>query len=190
VSQPDRRGAVDRAIDDVLVAARADAPWAFERLYELLAPTVAGYLRMHGAQDAEEVTNEVMLGVFRGLHGFEGDAAGFRSWVFTIAHRRLIDDRRRRSVRVETTELQPQHERVGGDVERDALAQLGDGRTEALLAHLTDDQREVIVLRVVGDLSVEQAAEVLNKRPGAIKMLQRRGLARLRRIIEDQGVTS
>jgi RNA polymerase sigma factor (sigma-70 family) len=190
VSEPDRQGSRDRAIDDVLVAARADAPWAFERLYDLLAPSVAGYLGMHGARDPDEMTNEVMLGVFRGLDGFEGDAVGFRSWVFTIAHRRLIDDRRRRSARVETTDLQPQHEQVGGDAESEALDRMETDAIRELLEQLTEDQRAVILLRVVGDLSVEDTARVLGKRPGAIKMLQRRGLARLRRILETQGVTS
>jgi RNA polymerase sigma factor (sigma-70 family) len=190
VSEPERPRAADRVLDDVIVAARANAPWAFERLYESFAPRVAGYLRMHGARDPDALTNEVMLGVFRGLHGFEGDTANFRSWVFTIAHRRLIDERRRRSARVETTTLEAQPEPHGGDAEREALDRLGGDRVRELLDHLTDDQRAVILLRVVGDLSVTDVAHVLGKRPGAIKMLQRRGLARLRGILEAQGVTS
>ena len=51
------------------------------------------------------------------------------------------------------------------------------------LAQLTPDQREVILLRVVADLSVADAAEVLGKQPGAIKTLQRRALASLRRLL-------
>lgn len=190
MSESDRQGSRDRTIDDLLVAARADAPWAFERLYGLLAPAVAGYLRMHGARDPDEMTNEVMLGVFRGLASFEGDAVGFRSWVFTIAHRRLIDDRRRRAARVETTDLASRHEPTGGDAESEALEQMETDAIRELLEELTEDQRAVILLRVVGDLSVEDAAQVLGKRVGAIKMLQRRGLARLRRLLEAQGVTS
>lgn len=177
--------------DDVLRAARANAPWAFERLYDTLAPSVAGYLRLRGADDPEGVTNEVMLGVFRGLGGFEGDEPGFRSWVFTIAHRRLIDERRRRAARPRAdAELTERHDRAAGDVEDEAAARLGGHRVVTLLDQLTEDQRDVILLRVVGDLSVEETARVLGKRQGAVKMLQRRGLTTLRRILEQEGVTS
>jgi RNA polymerase sigma factor (sigma-70 family) len=181
----------DAVFDDVLTAAKANAPWAFERIYEQFAPAVAGYLRLRGAPDPEGTTNEVLLGVFRGLPRFEGDAAGFRSWVFTIAHHRLVDERRRSSSRVETTEwVQARHETAGGDAELEAVAALDEVWIRELLEHLTDEQRDVILLRVLGDLSVDEVAELLGKRQGAVKMLQRRGLAALRRLIEHEGVTS
>jgi RNA polymerase sigma factor (sigma-70 family) len=111
--------------------------------------------------------------------------------VFTIAHHRLIDERRRTSARVETTEwVEGHHEPAGGDVELEAVAGLDDVWIRELLEHLTEEQRDVILLRVLADLSVDEVAELLGKRPGAIKMLQRRGLATLRRLLEHQGVTS
>lgn len=184
-------GVTGEVLEDVLVAARANAPWAFEELYTRFAPAVAGYLRMRGATDPEGLTNEAMLGVFRGLPSFEGDVAGFRSWLFTIAHRRLIDERRRGSVRPQTAELlDERHEFPGGNVEQEAFAVLGHDRVAGLLAELTEEQRDVVLLRVVADLSVDEVAQVLGKRVGAIKMLQRRGLATLRRILESEGVTS
>jgi RNA polymerase sigma factor (sigma-70 family) len=191
VARPGDDGVAGEVLEEVLVAARADAPWAFERLYSRFGPMVAGYLRMHGAADPEGLTNEVMLGVFRGLPSFEGDIAGFRSWLFTIAHRRLIDDRRRASVRPQTDELHhDRHETTGGDVELEAESQLERDRVHALLEGLTHEQREVVLLRVVADLSIEEVARILGKRPGAVKMLQRRGLASLRRRLEAEGVTS
>ena len=187
----ERSGLGEEAFADVLAAARADAPWAFERLYTELAPAVAGYLRLRGAREPEDLTNEVMLGVFRGLDGFDGDAAGFRSWVFTIAHRRVIDERRRRAARPETDgHLDPEAVLSGGDVEQEALAGLGEGEVRALLAELTDDQRDVLLLRIVADLSVDEVARITGKQPGAVKMLQRRGLAALRRLLEREAVTS
>ena len=81
--------------DRVLAAARTDAGWAYERLYRDLSPSVCGYFRVQGAREPEDLTSEVFLGAFRGLGGFSGDEAQFRSWVFTIAHRRLTDERRR-----------------------------------------------------------------------------------------------
>lgn len=184
-------GLAGELLDDVVAAARAGAPWAFERLYGRFAPQVGGYLRAHGGGDPEGLTNEVMLGVFRGLPRFEGDGAAFRSWLFTIAHRRLIDERRRASTRPHTAELADLDEqRSGGDVEEEAVTNLFDDGIQALLARLTPEQREVVLLRVVADLSISEVARVLGKRPGAIKMLQRRGLATLRRVLEQEGVTS
>ena len=82
------------AFDDVLAAAQAGAGWAFEVLYRDLAPAVTGYLRLHGAAEPDDLASETFLGVFTGLAGFSGDEDALRSWVFTIAHRRLIEDRR------------------------------------------------------------------------------------------------
>src|SRR4051812_28950280 len=85
--------------DDVLTAAQAGAAWAFEVLYRDLAPSVTGYLRLHRAVEPDDLASETFIGVFTGLSAFSGDEAALRAWVFTIAHRRLVDDWRRRSRR-------------------------------------------------------------------------------------------
>lgn len=97
--------ALGEAFDEVLVAAQAGAGWAFARLYDDLAGIVAGYLRLRGAAEPDDVTSETFLAVFRGLGSFTGGEQQFRSWVFTIAHRRLLDEHRYRSRRPATTEL-------------------------------------------------------------------------------------
>lgn len=62
-------------------------------------------------------------------------------------------------------------------------------RVDALLDRLSPDQREVIALRVVADLTVEQTAAALGKSYEAVKTLQGRGLAALRRATsEEEGV--
>ena len=69
--------------------------------------------------------------------------------------------------------------------EADALTTLDDERIRAVLGGLRPDQREVITLRIVGDLTAEQVAQVLGKSRGAVKALQRRGVAALRRRLEE-----
>lgn len=178
------------AFAEVLTAARAGAGWAFERLFDELSPAVAGYLRLRGATDPEGLTNEVFLGVFRGIGRFTGDAEGFRRWVFTIAHRRVVDERRRAAARPRQVAFDPAtHDRGGGDVEAEALAAVGEGWVQEALGRLTPAQRDVLALRILGDLTVEQVAEVVGKRPGAVKQLQRRGLERLRREADERAVT-
>ena len=174
------------AFDDVLAAAQAGAGWAFEVLYRDLSPAVTGYLRMHGAAEPDDLASETFLGVFTGLAGFSGDEDALRSWVFTIAHRRLIDDWRRRSRRPQLTDdagdltLLP-----GGDAEDDALLRVGTEDVHRMCAGLPDDQRSVLLLRILADLTVEQVAGVMGRSVGATKALQRRGLRTLRERLEN-----
>jgi RNA polymerase sigma factor (sigma-70 family) len=145
---------------------------------------------VQGAAEPEDLTSEVFLGVFTGIDSFEGSETQFRSWVFTIAHRRLVDERRRLARRRwspagDLAEL----DQTGGDVEADALDVLGSQRVVEWCGGLSPDQRDVLVLRVVGDLTVEQVAAIVDKSPGAVKALQRRALTSLRQQLEKEGVT-
>jgi RNA polymerase sigma factor (sigma-70 family) len=171
--------------DDVLVAAQAGAAWAFEVLYRDLAPVVTGYLRLHGAAEPDDLASETFLGVFTGLAGFSGNEDALRAWVFTIAHRRLIDDWRRRSRRPQLTdEAEDLSGLVGGNVEDDALTRFGTADVHRLCAGLPDDQRTVLLLRILADLTVEQVGQVMGRSTASVKALQRRGLRALRERLE------
>src|SRR5262249_23287140 len=150
--------------------------WAFEALYRAIAPAVAAYLRVQGAGEPEDLTNEVFLRVFRGLGRFTGNDAQFRSWVFSIAHARLVDERRARARRARYTGaagVGPAPPRAAGNVEDDVLRELGEQRVRELCERLAPDQRDVLLLRVVADLTVEQVARLVGKTTGATKALQR-----------------
>ena len=171
--------------DDVLTAAQAGAGWAFEVLYRDLSPVVTGYLRLHGAVEPDDLASETFLGVFTGLAGFSGDEEALRSWVFTIAHRRLIDDWRKRSRRPQVTDDDGDLTALpGGDAEDDALMRVGTEDVHRMCAGLPDDQRSVLLLRVLADLTVEQVAGVMGRSVGSVKALQRRGLRTLRDRLE------
>lgn len=175
------------AFDSVLTAAKGDAPWAYDRLWRSFAPAVVSYLRLQGAAEPDDLCSETFLGAFRGLGSFRGDEDDFRGWLFTIAHRRLTDDRRRAGVRPQWGgEELP--EAAAGDVEDDALRVLGTARVQELCERLAPAQRDVLLLRLVADLTVEQVAATLDRTPGAVKALQRRGLEALRGILSREGV--
>jgi len=162
---------------------------AFERLYRAMAAQVVSYLRWHRVSDPDGLTNDVFAQVHRKLSSFQGDESGFRSWVFTIAHHRMIDDRRRSQRQPFVAgEVEVEDHRALGDVEDDAFAVLGSDRVRELLAVLSPDQRAVVLLRVVADLSVEDVAKILGKREGAIKALQHRAMGALRRHLSRQAV--
>lgn len=174
----------------ILGSARAGDPAALEALYRELAPVVLGYLRAQGAKEPEDLTGDTFVGVVRGLHRFQGDRQALRSWVFAIAHRRLLDERRRLARRREEA-VDPRElpERIAGDVEQDALVRVGARWAVDALAGLTPDQRDVLLLRVLADLSVGAVAGILRKGPGAVKSLQRRALLALARQIDPEAVS-
>lgn len=173
-----------------LEAARTGADSAWASIYRDLAPAVLGYLRARGADDPEDLVGEVFLQVVRDLHSFEGDEREFRAWVFVIAHHRLLDEGRRRARRPVELRREPQSDEVGsGDVEDEALERLATNGVRQILEQLSPYQRDVLLLRVLGDLTVQEVARVLGKRPGAVKALQRRGLQAVKRAVGTEGVT-
>jgi RNA polymerase sigma-70 factor (ECF subfamily) len=175
--------------DAVLVAAQAGAPWGFERIFTALGPVVRGYLRLQGSAEPDDLTSEVFVAVLRNIGSFSGDEAGFRSWVFTIAHRRLIDERRRAMRLQAVVPLEDDFDMPApDDVAGTALDHLGVERVRGLCERLVPDQRDVLLLRLLGRLMVDEVAEVLGKTPGAVKALQRRGFRAIGRILEKEGV--
>ncbi len=179
------------AFEDVLAAARAGAPWAYRRLYEWLAGPVAGFLRAQGVAEPEDVASEVFLSVFAGLGSFHGSESQLRSWVFTIAYRRMTDARRATARELATAGIEAcsgNGDRPVASAEDHALEAMGTDRVGRILSGLPSDQRAVLALRVIADLTVEQVAASLGKKPGAVKALQRRALAGLRRRLVEEGV--
>lgn len=179
---PEDRFRIPALDDHILEEAITGAEWAWVALYRRLHPSVAGYLRARGAADPEDLTGEVFLQVVRSLPRFSGNAAGFRSWVFVIAHNKLKDERRRR-IRYPTDPVAEFDEAKPDsiDVEMEALGNVGAIILQRAISHLTPDQADVLLLRIFGGLSLQEVAAALHKRLTAVKALQHRGLAALRR---------
>lgn len=152
-----------------------------ERVYDAMAPAVLGYFRSHRMADPEGLTGDVFVAVTQRLADFEGDETALRRWVFTIAHHRRVDEIRRASRQVPAGP--PSTEAVQDE---DPF----DPELAAALATLTDDQRQVVVLRHVADLSVEDVAEITGRSPGSVKMLSARGLEALATRLAPAGEVS
>lgn len=180
-------------LDDAVVdAAGRGEPTALEAVYRALAPRVLGYLRARGVEDPEGLTDEVFIAVIPRLAGVRGGATGLRTLVFSIAHARAVDDHRRRSRWPAMGAYEPEGDpRSVESAEATVMAQVDAEEVGELLEELAEEQRAVITLRVLGDLSLEQTAVVMGKSVGAVKQLQRRGLLRLRELLqEDEGRAS
>ncbi|PKQ20196.1 MAG: hypothetical protein CVT66_06335 [Actinobacteria bacterium HGW-Actinobacteria-6] len=173
----------DAPFPQVLSAAAEGAEWAWARLYRTHAPHLLRFLASQGARDPEDLLAEVFIQIVRKLHTFTGEEGDFRAWAFRIARRRLIDawraEQRRPATTQEATDAS-HHSWHAPPADRDI-----DQRTavEDILATLTVDQRAVLVLRHVHQFSVDETAAILDKTPGAVRVLQHRAVRSLRRTL-------
>ncbi len=179
------------SFESVLAAAQLGAEWAWRVLYESTAPGVRSYLSFRGAVDPDGLVGDVFLAAAKGIGSFEGDEPGFRSWVFSIAHARLVDERRMRARRRTTPTDRSDLEGIAdpADVEEVALGRIGSERLVELFSVLSPDQRDVLTLRIIANLSLGETASILGKKVGAVKVLQHRGVSRLRKLAAGKGVT-
>lgn len=168
----------DREFETLLASAKAGDQRALDSLYRDLNPLLRKFFSVRASTAVDDLTQDTWLSVAEGIDRFEGDAGGFRSWLFTIAYRRLADHHRRSSRRRETSAepemllaLAPYTEQVDHAAMAEALRGLIDG--------LSDDQADIVMLRIVGGLEVEQVAAIVGKSPGAVRVAQHRALQRL-----------
>jgi RNA polymerase sigma factor (sigma-70 family) len=160
--------------------AGADPAVLFGAVYRTLSGAVLGYLTARGVDDPEAVTQDVFLAFYPKIGELTGGLQGARSLVFSIAHARMVDYYRRVERRPDFTPYDPMQDgRSTASAEDHALGH-ASGSAAHLLEGLSEDHREVLALRVVADLSIEQVAGIMGKSPGAIKQLQRRALQNLK----------
>ena len=180
----------EQRLEQALPAARSGESWALRAVYQELAPKVLGYLTARGAREPEDLTSEVFLTVFPRLSSLTGGVPGLRTFTFSLAHARVVDElRARRRQPVNVPYLPEDDHRASESAEAVAVRTLGSQEALALVESLNEGQREVILLRVVAGLNLEETASATNRSVGAVKQLQRRGLLALRTIAHAQGVT-
>jgi len=164
--------------------ARAESQFDSAELFRDLAPAVLGYLRAQRARDPEDLLGEVFVHVVRDVHRFRGDPAALRRWVFTVAHNRLVDEGRGIGRRPPPIPVDPAD--LASVVSTwNVLWPEPDPELVSALGDLTQEQRDVVVLRFVADLSLQDVAGIVGRRQGAVKALQRRALARLAAQLSD-----
>ena len=154
---------------------------AFEHLLRPLLFPVRRYLRTQVGDAADDLIDEVLLSVWEHVDRFHGTEGQFRSWIFTIAHNQVVDHHRRR--REEHPLELVAARRAANDTESEALSRVAEGELRRVLADLAPAQRQVLLLRLVSDLSIEQTAALLGRSTGAVKALQHRAIEAVRQRI-------
>ncbi|WP_436793405.1 RNA polymerase sigma factor [Actinospongicola halichondriae] len=173
--------------DDLVARLTAGDERAWAELYQELAGRIAGYARAKGVSDPDDLVGDVFAAAAERIGRFDGDGERLRSWMFTIAHHRLADDLRRRKRRAtdavaprEFDDLEARADSIG-----EATARIDADGALAMLQWVTEEQREVLTLRILGELSIAETATVMGKPPGAVKALQHRAIARIQRRLEQ-----
>ena len=160
----------------------SQAAWAhlFDRYYPKMYDYC--YLRTGDRAAAEDLASEVFLEALRGIRRYRYRGVPFSAWLYRIARNLTADFLRRRASRptVPLAEDGANPGLVSPDG-ADAAARSYD--VQAAIRQLTDDQQQVIMLRFFHDLSHEETAAVLGRRPGAVRVLQSRALSALRRVM-------
>ncbi len=163
-----------------------DAAWRW--LFGRISGRIVAFLYTRGAADPEDVAGDTFLDVVKSIHRFRGGERDFVSWSLTIAHRRLVDSRRRSSYRHEiATDPVGLEQAHPGTVEESALGLADATRARRLFDQLTPDQADVLALRIYGELTLPEIARQLAKPLTAVTSLQFRGLERLRRLLAESG---
>ena len=161
-----------------VLAAQADRA-AFATLYRRYLDRVYGYAfyQLGDHHDAEDVTERTFLAALRALPDFRDQGSTFRAWLFRIAHNTIANAHRSRARR-RTEPLPDDFQRAAPDADPAGQVALADELREIrqVVAQMPDDRRQVILLRFVDDLSTNEIAQVLDRSPGAVRVLLHRSL--------------
>jgi RNA polymerase sigma-70 factor, ECF subfamily len=146
------------------------------------------YYRVGDRQTAEDLTSEVFVRMLRFLGSFKPPSASFQAWLFQIA-RNICNDHFRKLKSHQVVPLEEEVKDGGLSVHDTAERILNSAQLKQALNQLSEDQRDVIIMRFIADMSIAEAAHSLNKTEDSIKGLQRRALLSLKEILKDWEVS-
>jgi RNA polymerase sigma-70 factor, ECF subfamily len=165
--------------------AREGSREAFGMLYERHRATIARYVaaRIRDASDSEDLTEAIFESAWRAMGRYREQGVPFLAWLYRLAHNRVVDHYR--ALRPTVTLIPEVHESIE---DTGAPLDLNIDSADLLRAlhALTADQRDVIVLRFIQGMSGREVAQAMDKREDAIRALQFRALATLRRILAGE----
>ena len=174
----------DPDLDDVRAAQANHA--AFATLYRRYLDRVYGYsfYLLGDHHDAEDATERTFMAALGAIDRYRDEGSTFRSWLFRIAHNQLANALRTRS-RHRTASLDAVPEPAAAD-DPARLAGIADDarRLRAGVASLSEDRRQVVILRFVDGLTAREIGDVIGRSEGAVRVLQHRALRELAALLE------
>ncbi|RPJ46831.1 MAG: sigma-70 family RNA polymerase sigma factor, partial [Chloroflexi bacterium] len=174
-------------VSKLVIRAKQGDTNAIGELYECHRLGIFRYLyyRTGDIQVADDLTSEVFLRMIRSLSGYRQQNVAFQAWLFQIAHNLLNDHYRKMSVRNHVQLEENIMDNPPSPPSRPVEHSLNDVTLQNALEQLSDEQRDVIVMRFITGMPISDVAQALHKSEDAIKGLQRRALANLRDVLVD-----
>ncbi len=176
-------------IQKIVQKAKEGDSEAFALLYSEYYVPVYRYIfiRVKKKELAEDLTQDVFLKIYRSIETLSPQAASPLGYFYTIARNTLIDHWRKKTV---VTESGDEYMDTVPDPSPNAL-EMAKLKEESSILHeclqkLTDEQREVVTLRYINDLSNREIAEIVGKNEAAVRQLQVRGLRSLSKVFKQR----
>ncbi len=161
---------------------------AWTQIYRCHYPKIYAYLR-HRVGDidlAEDIAANVFLHAVEGIKSFTYRGFSLSAWLFRIAHNQVVDHFRRKA-KVATEPLTEELPAKEAGVQEAMEGGLVREELSLALKNITEEQRQVVLLKFFGGMSNAEVAQIIRKPEGAVKALQHRALASLRRILGTEG---
>ena len=158
---------------------------AFGLLYDHYLPSIYRFVlfRVNRREEAEDITHQTFLKAWERIEQFEPKGYSFGSWLYRIARNAVIDNHRKANPYISIEEVtaiiaeeQSQSEHLNTKIEWEILLKA--------MSELKEIEQEILFLRFVEDLSHQEAAKVVGKSEGAVKLIQHRALKNLKSILK------
>jgi RNA polymerase sigma-70 factor (ECF subfamily) len=159
---------------------------AFGQLYDTYVDQIFRYVyyKVGNITESQDLTGQTFLKAFENIESYEVRDVAFSSWLYRIAHNLVVDHFRRESKRERLSiDEQPPAPSDQGNPAETVMADMESERLYEAMQKLTHNQREVLVLKFIDNLSNGQVAEIMGVTVGAVKSTQKRGLLSLNRIM-------
>lgn len=180
----------EAGIRSLVKKAKDQNPEAFGKIYDEYVDQIFRYIyyKVGNFAEAQDLTGQTFLKAFENIGSYEFRDVAFSSWLYRISHNLVVDFFRRESKResIPIEEHPPTPANTGNPVET-VMADLDSERLYKALQKLTHNQREVIILKFIDNMSNSAVAEIMGISVGAVKSTQKRGLLALNRIISNSG---
>ena len=159
---------------------------AFGGLYDRFQPEIVRYLthRTRDADAAEDLAQQVFLKAWQAIPRYEDRGVPFKAWLYRMAHNQMVDHFRSRRP---TSDLEGLDLPVDSEAETLLLEGEMQEALKGALERLTEDHRQVLVLRFLMEKSAREIGEIMGRKEVTIRGLQMRALQSLRREIESMG---
>lgn len=175
--------------DKLIKRAKKGEKECFGQLYDHYLPQIYRYMlvKVTNRQDAEDLTHEVFMSAWQNIDSYKSRGFSFSSWLYNIAHNRVIDYYRTRKSHANLETVDENFVKIISTVDQQLDLTLAWEKIKNLLNQLTEEQQDVVIMRFVDDLSHREIAAVLKKSEGAVRLIQFRAIQRLKELLGDHG---